>query len=138
MIFTQNHSTLQRTTGARFCRTELLRTPFERILSILLRLLVREFVRSICTHQAHHMYQQKIQYQLFSPISAYSQTTKEIPHKNVSYHSDIIFFENSRKSQVSGKKSTSESNAHSAVWWRSQLDQLGTDFRKKRHPLIKH
>ena len=68
----------------------------------------------------------------FSPISVYSQTTKEIVHKNVFYHSDIIFFENSRKSWVSEKKITFESDAHSAVWWRSQLLQLGTGFRKKK------
>ena len=135
MIFTQNHSTLQRTTGARFCRTELLRTPFERILSILLRLLVRQFTRSICTHQAHHMYQQKIQYQLFSPISAYSQTTKEILHKNVFYHSDIIFFENSRKSYVSEKK-VRPNPTHTALYGgvpnQTSWEQV---LEKKRNPL---
>ena len=59
--------TLRRTTGTRFCRTELLRTPFERILSILSSFYTAEHHRSICTHQAHHMCQQKIQYQLFFP-----------------------------------------------------------------------
>ena len=132
MIFTQNHSTLQRTTGARFCRTELLRTPFERILSILSNFKPT----STPEVSAHIRYticiSKKFNINFFSPISAYSQTTKEILHKNVFYHSDIIFFENSRKSWVSGKKGTSESDAHSAVWWRSQLDEVGTGFGKKK------
>ena len=58
----------------------------------------------------------KFNINFFSPISAYSQTTKEILHKNVFYHSDIIFFENFRKSCVSGKKSSYESDAHSVLW----------------------
>ena len=131
MIFTQNHSALQRTTGARFCRTDLLRT-FRKDFIHTFKFLNPKAHRIICTHQAHHMYQQKIQYQLFFLTSVYSQTTKEILHKNVSYHSDIIFFENSRKIWVSEKKSTFESDAHSAVWWRSQFLQLGTGFRKKK------
>ena len=83
------------------------------------------------------MYQQKIQYQLFSPISAYSQTTKEILHKNVFYHSDIIFFENSRKSWVSEKKSRYESDTHTAIcggvsnWasWEQVLDKRNASFK---------
>ena len=51
----------------------------------------------------------------FPPISAYSQTTKEILHKNVSDRTDVIFFENSKKSWVSEKKSMSKSDAHNAV-----------------------
>ena len=75
-------------------------------------------------------------FNFFSPISVYSQTTKEILHKNVFDCTGVIFFENSRKSWVSGKKSIPKSETHSAVWLRSQLVELGTGFRqKKRHPL---
>ena len=57
-------------------------------------------------------------------------------HKIIFDCTDVIFFENSRKSWVSEKKSTCESDAHSAVWWHSQLGELGTGFgQKKRHPL---
>ena len=54
------------------------------------------------------------------------QNPKEILHKNVSDHFEIIFSETSRKSWVSEKKSTSESDVHSSLWGRSQLTQLGT------------
>ena len=74
----------------------------------------------------------KYDFNFDSPISVYSQTTKEILHKNVFDCTYVIFFENSRKSWVSEKKSTFESDAHSAVWLRSQLLQLGTGFRKKK------
>ena len=71
-------------------------------------------------------------FNFFLPISVYRQNTKEILHKNVSNHFEIIFFENSRKSWVSGKKSTFEPETHSVLWWRSQLSQLGTGFGKKK------
>ena len=74
----------------------------------------------------------KITFSTFSPYLSLQQNTKEILHKNASNHSEIIFFENSRKSWVSEKKSTSESDAHSALWWRSQSSQLGTGAGKEK------
>ena len=97
--------TLQRATGASFCRMELLRTPIERILSILSRFETYEHVRGICTHQAHQSGGTKLRFQFFSPISACSQTTNEILHKNVSNHTDVFLLKNFRKSWISGKKS---------------------------------
>ena len=104
MIFTQNHPTLRRTTGASFCRTELLRAPFESILSTLSRSETYKHIRGTCNHQAHHIYQQKSCFQLFSPYLDIYQNTKEILRKNVSDHFEIIFSQTSRKSWVSEKK----------------------------------
>lgn len=58
------------------------------------------------------------QFQLFfSPLS-----TKKILHKISSNHSEIVFL-NLQKNLRFWRKSTSESDARSALWWRSQLPQ---------------
>ena len=86
MIFIENRQTSKGAMEAKFCRTELLWTPFERIFSILSCFQTYEHAGGICTHQARQIDDDK---NLFSHLSTW-QTTTNIVHKIVSEHTEFI------------------------------------------------
>ena len=104
MIFTQNHPTLQRGTGTSSYRVELLRTPIEKILSILsLFDNLRARQRYLHTPGTSILWY-KITISTFFLIPAPSQTTNEILHKNVSNHTDVFCLKTSEKVEFLEKK----------------------------------
>ena len=76
MIFIKNRQSLEGATEARFCRVELLRAPFERVLPFqVFKLTITPEVSAHIRHNS--LMVQNYDFNFFLPISIYSQTLRK-------------------------------------------------------------